>query len=379
MVFGSVTAFADDTKEIRVENLEKTDGQYSTDYEEEIFVDGERYVFDSIKYVEDKIERKVITEDADPIYKEVVVNPDTKEEEEVEVGDEPDFPETITEGGVKYVLKDTNTENLVKEGRTTKVTWIVERNDTLEPNHTETAIPEKYIDPDTGTEKDLPEEYREALQYVSTETVSEEWGVGDYEGAMTFNGYEYTTFDFEGVNLPTRDDVPFGPEHYYLILQNLNLSPELFRITSVTWSGPEYTDGTTYYRNATVRGDIYNKMCEDTYEGTIEIPDIEYSVTTATYEESDEDFESRLTATAVITYKKAPAEETSEDNSSEEESTEAPTRSGRSFGEWIHDLFTTPKGLTTLGIGLAAIIAAVTIVILISRRKKAKPTDGTES
>ena len=381
------SADADGTYEVRIEGVEKNEnGEYEADFEDEIEVDGIRYIYQSASYLEDVIERETFSEDSREIYIEIVSTEGAEDEEASEseelVGEIPDFPETVKKDGVTYRLKDTKTETFTKKGREATLTMVAERNNTTEGPYEPTRKPETYLDPDTGYEKVLPEEYREALAYVKTETVSEEWGSGDYRGSFTIRGYEYTTFDFEGVNLPTRDDIPFGPEHYYLILQNQNLNPELYRITGISWSGPEYTDGETYYRDAAIVGDIYNVMCEDTYEGTISIPDIDYQIITAFYEESDKDYEARKTATAVVTYKKAEEQESGGEDAVTETEPESPVPEiedpSGSFGQWLKNLFTTKKGLTTLGVAFAAVIVAITVVILISRRKKKTSDEGGE-
>ena len=354
-----------------VEGLHAEDGEYSVEYDKEIEIDGVKYVFDSVSFVEDEIEKETYTEDSDKLYQETIVDKDTKETKEVGK-EEVEFPETVEKDGVTYVLTDTNREEFVEEGRKTIVTLIAERNASDTPQAPATYKASTYIDPATGTEKELPEDDTQVLEYLSSELVSEGWGNGDFTATMRFNHYEYAFFDFMGTTIEKNEERPMDSSLYPLILQSLNLDPAVVRITDVSWDGAPYAENGAQYRNVSVKGDRYNRMYNDTYDGQINIPDIVYSITTATYEESDEDFAKRQTASAYIKYVAAEEEETETETA--EETTEAETVTPQPEepqpvkSPFVEFITSTPGIILVSAIGALAV--AIIIMIIATKKKK---------
>ena len=237
-----VTAYAEteapETVTIKSEDVRFENGEYAVDYDDEIEVDGVIYKFDHVTYMEDKLEKKTLSEDSDVQYIETVVNEDgtetTTEPEEVE------FPETKVVDGTTYILVGTKTETKVKEGRTVSTTVIEQRNATTNGDAKTEIEAEEYIDPDTGTKKKLEEGETQMIPFVSSELKSEGWGSGDLKGDMQVRDYQYLSYMFQGVEIPRNEARPLEPAQYPLVLSYLELDPQLFRITDVSWAGDAF-------------------------------------------------------------------------------------------------------------------------------------------
>ena len=353
------------TTDVRLQD----DGSYAADYDEEITIDGVLYKFDNIVYTEENLKKKVLTEDSEVQYLDVYTDEDGNEVKTEP--EEPEFPETIEKDGVTYVLTGTKTETKVKEGRTVSTKVIEQRNATTNGDAKTEIEAEEYIDPDTGNKKKLEEGETQMIPFVSSELKSEGWGSGDLKGNMQVKDYQYLSYMFQGVEIPRNEARPLEPAQYPLVLSYLELDPQLFRITDVSWAGDAFIQNGTYVRNASITGDIYNRNYDDTFMGTVTIPDITYTYTVATYEESDEDFFERSNVTAVITYVKAGeeagTEEESTDNPEPDKKDENKPENRSSFAEFI----SSPAGIFTVAVS-ALVIAAVIIVLVIAGKRKKK-------
>lgn len=344
-------AYAEDPPEtmtLTVEDVKKEDGEYKVNAEETIEENGITYVLDSVEYIEESPERKIIEGEGLDIF-----------------SDEADLPlpeDTVIQDGVTCHFKEYRKEEGIKTGRTAIVTVTVTRNETMEGAAAESFPASGYTDPDTEEEKTL--EDGQFLSLTSSKLISESWGNGDYTGQMTVYGYEYTSFDFEGVTIPKNEAVPLGPEYYPLIMRSLGLSEDRFRITSVSWNGDSHQNGDTLSRNALITADVYNVIYEDTYEGTVSIPDIPYTRYIPVYEEAEEDYVGRLSATAVITYKAA---ERPEEMGTEGIDPQMP------FWGRLRAFLKTPAGTAAL-VGIALLLAGGGVILFIlhkgTRRKK---------
>lgn len=381
-----VVSFAeesDETYEKQYTDIQIKDGNYTfTDYEKEIEVDGVKYVFYSITYDENTMEKlEYKPEGEEKVYIEVIKN---NEGNEVELGDEmPEVPETYTddEGNVYKLVSTEWSEETVVDGRKADVTLYAERNSTKNGDAPAQMEAQNYIDPDTNNEKELPEELKgQMLDLKDSELKKEGWGIGEYQATMIFNNYEYTAFEYHGVVIQRDVNQPLPAEYWQWTIQDQGLDTSLFRVTNIAWAGEAYTDGTTYYRNAAITGDVYNKEYTDTYVGRIDVPAISYRTVVAVYEETDESLELRKlregTATAIVTYKKAAEEETSSESESETKNEiKLPDIIDKSAFEKFIEFLSTPLVYTTIGV-LALAIASVTILMIVAGKKKKKKEDG---
>lgn len=358
---------------VEIKDVHMEDGEFKADFDEEIEIEGEKYIFKSVEYVEDDVERQTYNVTSEKLFRETIV---TEDGETKDTGlEEVEFPETYTdENGVVYkFVKKSEPKVETIPGRTAEITLIAERNSTKNGPAPLTKEALKFIDPDTGTEKELPEEYKgQILDLESSELKNEYWGASDYSASMTFSHYEYTSFNFNGIQIPKNEAKPMSPEYYYLVLRQQNLDQNLFRITDISWAGEEYTDGVTWYRKAAITGDVYNMEYEDTYKGTIDIPDITYSTTTAIYEETDEFYDEHRTATAFVTYSPVPKETETETDGDGDNTDKSGINRDKNLFDKLVEFFQENPVVFYAAIILILLAIAVAIVLPIVKKKKKK-------
>ena len=107
----------------------------------------------------------------------------------------------------------------------------------------------------------------------------------DFAAPMSFSDYGAAYYRLsDGVYMPHSDSAPEVDGFEDEILSYLGLSPSAFRISYAVWNGEVYTDSSgVICRNAIMYGQRLADSLNVTYEGTVDLPDVQGYKATATY------------------------------------------------------------------------------------------------
>lgn len=171
--------------------------------------------------------------------------------------------EEIVRDGMEYRLKETEIQETVIPGVSTYLSAILPcelEGYQMPPEHTKILI-----------QDDPPGiEYERELTYISMEERETIWR-DDFEVSITCTGYDTGAYYFGEMEIHSLEDLR---NHKNLILEQLELPEECYRVKSVDWIGEHYEKDGIVYRNAAATGEKKVRIADVKYGGQVLTPDV---------------------------------------------------------------------------------------------------------